>query len=170
MVALPLSVSYGVLSVPKKRIPKYALHKASGLARVLIDGRHVYLGEHNSPESHRKYAQKIAEHFGTSTFTADEETDSGAARFVDLTIDEMLLKYLHFAKGYYVKNGEPTKELTSMKEAMAHLRGLFADDSALTFGPKKLKAVRDHMIVANDLSRGASCQKTHPTQPEGDFR
>lgn len=44
----------------KRRIPKYSLHKASGQARVRIDGHTFYLGEHDSPESHRKYDELIA--------------------------------------------------------------------------------------------------------------
>jgi len=49
--------------MPKpKSIPKYGLHKKSGHARVLIDGKHVYLGPYGSPESREKYARLIAEH------------------------------------------------------------------------------------------------------------
>ena len=45
----------------KKAVPSYRLHKPSGLARVLLDGRHVYLGKYNSPESREEYRRLLAE-------------------------------------------------------------------------------------------------------------
>ena len=33
------------------RKPKYALHKKSGQARVIIHGKYVYLGKYNSADS-----------------------------------------------------------------------------------------------------------------------
>jgi hypothetical protein len=35
-----------------------------------------------------------------------------------ISINEMLLAYWQFAETYYCKDGEPTKELECMKEAM----------------------------------------------------
>ena len=46
-----------------KSMPAYGLHKPSGQARVILGGRHVYLGPHGSAESQERYAQVIAEHF-----------------------------------------------------------------------------------------------------------
>ena len=39
------------------RTPRYCLHKASGRAYVRIDGKQVYLGPYDSPESRRKYQE-----------------------------------------------------------------------------------------------------------------
>ncbi len=44
-----------------RKIPTYCLHRPSGQARVIIGGRHIYLGEYGSPESQEKYARLIAE-------------------------------------------------------------------------------------------------------------
>jgi len=44
-----------------RRIPSYRLHKPSGRARVIIDRRHIYLGNYGSPESWEKYNRLIAE-------------------------------------------------------------------------------------------------------------
>jgi hypothetical protein len=38
----------------KKSVPAFRFHKASGQARTMIDGRHVYLGKYNSFESRQK--------------------------------------------------------------------------------------------------------------------
>ncbi|MFY9252175.1 MAG: hypothetical protein WAO83_01880, partial [Fuerstiella sp.] len=43
-----------------RRIPKYALHKATGQALVRLDGRAHYLGQHGTDESRQKYDQLIA--------------------------------------------------------------------------------------------------------------
>ncbi len=37
--------------MPSESIPSCRLHKASGQARMIIDGRHIYLGKYNSPET-----------------------------------------------------------------------------------------------------------------------
>ncbi len=48
--------------MPKRNghVPAYRLHKPSGQARVIIDGKHVYLGGYGSPESREKYARLLA--------------------------------------------------------------------------------------------------------------
>ena len=43
------------------RIPKYRHQKSRNLAVVRIDGKDIYLGKYNSPESHEKYQLAIAE-------------------------------------------------------------------------------------------------------------
>ncbi len=45
----------------KKQQPKYTLHKATGQARVRIDGKSIYLGEYGSEESRRRYDEVVTE-------------------------------------------------------------------------------------------------------------
>jgi len=48
--------------MPKCRaVPSFGIHKPSGQARVLVNGRHLYLGKFNSPESREKYQRVLAE-------------------------------------------------------------------------------------------------------------
>ena len=50
--------------MPKRtsaRIPKYRLHKPTGLAVVRLNGRDIYLGKHATNESRQRYQQVIAE-------------------------------------------------------------------------------------------------------------
>ena len=51
--------------MPRKPVPSYRLHKASGQARTIINGRHIYLGKYGSPESRQRYALLFATTFGT---------------------------------------------------------------------------------------------------------
>lgn len=66
----------------------------------------------------------------------------------------MLLAYLKFAEGYYVKDGKPTKEFVCMKHSLRTVRKLYGTTPARNFGPLALKAVREHMIAMESLSRG----------------
>ena len=42
--------------------PRYLLHKATGQARVIIDGKTHYLGAYESPASIEKYNRLVAEY------------------------------------------------------------------------------------------------------------
>ncbi len=92
--------------MPKRHghVPGSLLHKPSGQARVIIDGKHIYLGEYGSPESREKYARLMADF---SKPSAEKVVGAGKGSS-DLSINEMLVKYYDFAKSYCVKNGEPT--------------------------------------------------------------
>ena len=48
--------------MPKNRIPSYRLHKATGQAVVVLNGRSHYLGIFGSPESRAKYDDLIAKY------------------------------------------------------------------------------------------------------------
>mgnify|MGYP001187892432 CR=1 FL=1 len=45
--------------------PNYKLHKASGKAVVRLDGKEIYLGIHNTPESLERYQRLITENWAT---------------------------------------------------------------------------------------------------------
>ena len=45
-----------------RRVPSYRLHKPSGQARVIIGGKHQYLGKYGTSESWEKYHQLVTEH------------------------------------------------------------------------------------------------------------
>ena len=71
-----------------------------------------------------------------------------------MTINEVMLQYLDHAEVYYVKkDGTTTSELSCIREAARRLRKLYGSTQSREFGPKALKAVRQHMI-GEGLSRG----------------
>ncbi len=116
-----------------KGIPAYKLHKASGQARVIIDGRHVYLGRYGSPESHEEYGRVIAENLQRNLSRANATNGSGRPTN-NLSVNELISAYVTFAKSYYVENGIPTKEVTSIKDALKPLRdGVTLRKHALNF-------------------------------------
>ncbi len=124
------------------RLPSYRLHKPTRQAVVTIGGRDVYLGKHESPESRAEYDRIIAEWLATGRRPIVADSGSGA----DLSINEMLLAYLHHADSYYVKNGKPTTEPVNIRLALRPLRQLYGHTLAREFGPLRLKAVRQAFI------------------------
>jgi len=124
--------------MPSRKIPAYRHQKARNLAVVRIDGKDVYLGEYDSPESKTKYERLIAEWLCRNHQTPE----AGTA----ITICELMAAYLTFASNYYVKNGIRTREFGCIAEALREVRKLNEGILVADFGPRALKAVRSVMI------------------------
>jgi integrase len=128
--------------MPEEKVPQYCLHKATGQAYVKIDGRRIYLGRHDSPESKRRYTHEIDRW---------REVQEGGS-LSDIRIGELTLMYCErHVRKHYVKCGEPTSEQLVIKASLRFLakhRHVLAAD----FGPRLLKDVRDDMVAAG-LSR-----------------
>ena len=119
-----------------RKTPAYLLHKATGQARVRIDGKDHYLGPYNSPESRERYDELV-----TAWLQREEYSQ------VTLNIDDLVLLYLDFARGYYVKHGTPTSEIHDIRGALRPLVKRFGRLRVREFSPLKLKAVRDDMVA-----------------------
>ena len=131
-----------------RKPPTYSLHKASGRAVVRIDGRDHYLGAHGSQESIDRYNGLIAEWI-TGQRSGD---DLAVEPDPNLTINELLAAYLKFANRYYVKDGEPTKEVSNLQYALKPLAAIYGMSEIKDFGPLRLKTVRE-ALVQSGLSR-----------------
>lgn len=125
------------------RLPKYRHYKPKDLAVVRIDGRDVYLGRYDSPESHEKYRRVLAEWLAGAPPASPQAAGKAA---VAITVNELILGYIGFADGYYVKNDKPTAEPTHIRLAARPLRRLYGLTPVGDFGPLALKAVRQAMI------------------------
>jgi integrase len=128
------------------RVPKYRLHKPTGLAVVRLSGRDMYLGRYGSPESEARYETAVAEWLRNDR-KAPPRPSRGVPRH-NLVVDELILAYLDFAKGYYVKNGEKTGEVRNIKDALRFASSRFGSTLVAEFGPADLKAVREAMVQA----------------------
>ena len=90
-----------------KRLPTYSLHKATGQARVWLEGGDHYLGEYGSDQSRIRYVQFISKHAsGVSVDPVAQQgpNDTGA------TVNELVAAFLAHAKQHYRKNGKQTAE------------------------------------------------------------
>src|SRR4051794_26593733 len=95
------------------RTPSYRRHKARDCAVVTIGGKDHYLGRYNSPESREKYHRLIAEWLATRDLPPRQEEPGKSP----LTVSELILAYWKFAGSYYVKNGRPTSEVDTIRQA-----------------------------------------------------
>ena len=148
----------GVPAVPKLHhsIPSYSLHKRSGQAVVRLSGRDFYLGPFGSLESRERYDRFVAEWLANGRRPPEPKAKAPADD--GLTIDELILRYMEFARVHYRKNDAPTKELGNIKDSFRPLHQLYGSTPAASFGPKRLKTVRERMI-ADGLARGVINQR-----------
>jgi len=138
----------------RKRTPKYGRHKGRNLARVIINGQHIYLGEYDSPESWREYA-KVIERWQRGEFDEGQlpvGQVSDAAQTVEppacaITVGKLTLKFWEHAKVYYAdrdgsENGRTGMVKTGCKLMNSHFQHVAVDD----IGPLKLKTARETLI------------------------
>jgi len=146
-------------------VPSYRLHKPSGQAVVRLDGKDHYLGLHGTPASQERYRRLVAEWLSASPAAkalashapsaspehvggsgTSRRTAADAAAPGSVTLNELIVSYLDFAKGYYVRNGTLTGEYQNIKYALRPLAELFGSVPVTSFGPRSLKVLRDEMI------------------------
>ncbi|MFV2070498.1 MAG: tyrosine-type recombinase/integrase [Pirellulales bacterium] len=124
-----------------KSPPKYRHHKATGQAVVTIDGKDFYLGPWRSKASRCEYDRLIGEWMQNGRSLPRNSA-------CDTTVVEVFSAYLKFAGTYYVKNGEPTREVGLVKDVSRFVVPLYGRTAATEFGPLALKSVRQRMIEA----------------------
>ena len=129
------------------RIPSYRLHKPTGQAVVTLNGKDHYLGAHGTRASRRKYDRLIKEWLANGR-AVQPPTTSLPGR-TGATIDQLAVAFWDFAQSYYVKDGQPTRELQAIRYALRPLVTLYGDTPVADFGSLKLKAVRQQMIDEN---------------------
>jgi integrase len=126
----------------KFSLPSYRHHKVSGHAIVTLSGKDHYLGPWQSESSKTEYKRLLAEWIAAGKTT----TAMGIESRVGITVAELLTAYLAEAEVAYTKNGQPTSHLHNIKDALIPLRELYAKEPVATFGPLKLKAVRETVM------------------------
>lgn len=134
--------------VRASRIPEPKLHKTSGRARVILDGKHVWLGKHGTPEADANYRRIIADWL-TRNETAEpieKPAPKPKPEPTRLTVAGLIVKYVDHAKAYYRKNGKRTSEYQWIRDALRVVNEMFGTLPADQFGPLKLVAVRDEMV------------------------
>jgi integrase len=127
--------------MPRSRPPSYRLHKPSGQAVVTLSGRDIYLGKYDSPESHGRYDELVAQWLASGRNLPDPGRG--------ITINELADAYQRHANVYYRKDGKPTPEVGNVRYALQHVRILFGSERAAEFTATKLKAVQEACIRAN---------------------
>lgn len=121
-------------------------HRASGRARVLLSGRHHYLGPWGSREAQAEYDRLIGEWIaGGRTLMV------GAAG--PLTVGELCDAYSRFALATFIKAGRPTSTVHKVNRAVYLLeRAGFADHTVAHFTPPDLKRFQ-HWLAQHPKAR-----------------
>ena len=123
-------------------IPSYRLHKPSGQAIVSLNGKIFYLGKYKSQASREEYNRIIADYLANNRNLPPTRTNQA------ISIQELVVLYLEYAEGYYVKNGKQTKSFYQCKQALGPLIQHYAQHSVSEFGPLSLVFVRDKWVEA----------------------
>jgi integrase len=117
------------------RIPSYRLHKPTGQGVVTLNGRDHYLGKHRSKPSLELYDRLIAE-----WLTAGRQTVKTISETV--TVAEIAVAYLKHSRNYY-----KSSEHDCIKLAIRPLAKLYSRLTAIEYGTRQHKAVRQQMIL-----------------------
>lgn len=126
-------------------IPSYRLHKPKGLAVVRLNGRDIYLGKYGTPASKASYDRVIAEWLANGKQLPPPSSREPLPQS-SVTVNDLILAFMEHAKGYYVKNGQPTGEIPNLKEALRPLTTLYGLSPVTQFTPSALKAVRQSIV------------------------
>jgi integrase len=137
--------------------PKYRHYKPKDLAVVRIDGRDIYLGRYNSPESWERYHRLLAERHKGSIAAP---VPSQPAQIEPPTITRLCLGYYEHAQRYYVKAGEVTNQVRMIRLSLKVLRRLFGSTLAKDFGPLALRTCQAEFI-RDGLSRSEVNRRTN---------
>jgi integrase len=113
-----------------------------------LDGKDHYLGKYESAESREKYHRLVAEWF--AIVHAGRPGTAASEPVGGLTVNELILAYVRFVDGYYVKDGRATIEPGNIRLVLRIVRRLYGTTHATSFGPLALKAVRDEMVRAGN--------------------
>jgi len=129
----------------KIHVPTLSHHKASGRARVRINGHDNYCGPWGSAEAQETYRRFVAEWLQTGDVVQSQRNGSADGP-LPLSVNELILAYYRYCETYYVKNGKPTSELRMVRDSLRVVKDHYGMLPADKFGPLKLKSVRDEMI------------------------
>lgn len=135
-------------------LPKYRLHKRSGRAYVVIEGRSCWLGRHGTRESKAAYERVIAEWLAAGRQTP---RPAPAPHVRDVTVSILVWRFRRHANETY-----PRKTQLVYRAALRRLRRQFGHMGAADFTPVCLRALqRSH---AEERDNGAEeprlCRQT----------
>lgn len=143
----PSGNSWEPLNAPSAKIARLPPQQATGQARVRINGKDIYLGPFDSPESKERYREVL------------QEWGCGEKIVVSVRIGILCLRYLEHAKEYYQKNGRQTSEVSAIQVALRFLTGnlRFKNMPVRDFKTASLLEVRDAMVKKQFIRKSINC-------------
>ena len=144
--------------MPRPRsIPTYRRHKQSGQAVVTLTDpsgrrRDVLLGKYNTTSSRQEYARVLAEWEAAGQLLPDAV--EGAAK-TDLTLNELILAYWHFAEEYYGFTPE-RGDAACLRGVLAVVRQLYGNARARVWPRMSDNRVENRPIGARIQTRSGT--------------
>lgn len=123
-----------------RSLPSYRLHRPSRQGVVTLSGRDFYLGPYGTAASRAEYDRLIAEWLANGRRLPAIEDQH------EISVVELLVGYLTFAREYYSRDGQPTSEYVEMQSVSKRLKKLYGSTNVVDFGPLSLKSVRQTLI------------------------
>lgn len=139
------------MSRPKKDKPEYKYH-VSGQARVYIDGRYIYLGAYDSPESWAKYRRIVGHYFATGQ-APDDGTD--LAGDLPLTVADVAAEARQWIKTHFANDPVQQGRFGGLCTLLEDECG---DLPANDFGPRKLAELRELFIASGNARKYVNSQ------------
>lgn len=131
-----------------KRGPSLRRHKRSGNGYAKFNGRQLWFGPFDDPETHSQFAVFKAEWEANGRRIPSDELDK------TFSVADLVARYLDHAQVYYRRpDGTPTHEIENIRYTARPLLELFATKRVGEFNLRALKLVRETMI-GTGLSRG----------------
>lgn len=128
------------MNTGSKRGPTLRRHKRSGSSYARFNGRQLWFGPYDDPESHAKFAALKAEWEANGRQLPREPDD-------ELTVADLAARYLEHAEVYYRKpDGTPTHEIVNVRYTVKPLLALYESLPVAEFDLRCLKLVREKMI------------------------
>jgi integrase len=123
--------------MPKRNIPSYRLHKATGQAFVELAGRRIYLGKHGSKASKEEYERRIADYLTNGRQLPPTQTKSGTS------CQELAIRFCEWAEEYFMSQ---PKSFSHIKMAMGFLVKHYGRELADNFAPMSLVFVQKKLV------------------------
>ena len=136
--------------VTSKKLPVYRHHTPSGQARVRWQGREIYLGKFESPESRQRYAELLTKIVAGTMLDLDllprRTAKAVQSADVEISVNELCVAFLRHAEQHDRKGDEPTSEFDGFLSAIKPLKKLFGVIPVDEFGRCLLRSARQKMV------------------------
>ncbi len=124
------------------KTPKLRIHKATGQAYVVLNGRAIYFGNPRTCDPQVQYHKVIAE------WLANGRQPQAPPN--EITINELVARFWVHAKGYYRDaSGNPTKEPENIRFSLRLMCELYGSTRAFEFGPRASECVLRSAIAVS---------------------
>ena len=128
-----------------QRVPRLRRWRTRNVGFCDYQGRRIYFGKWNDPETREKY-RAFVQRITATRFPSVEPS-------ADPTLAEIVLAFFDARRDYYQKNGVSTRQIERIRVACEFPLRFFSNLPVRLFGPRRLLECRDAMESSGRFSR-----------------